>query len=138
MLLRLLYNFSLPDIIVPGTNSATNAQNSRIPAGENVLVIKTPRGVYLRTRQGKIFAVRTTPKDTVVSVSESTAHVTSSGDTTMSGLSTLASIASTSTATSCSTYGKKQLNNIICPPRWNLFIYGNQVLSCYYILLIHF
>jgi hypothetical protein len=50
------------DIIIPGTATSTDSRGSRIPAGENVLVIKTPKGVYIRTNQGKIFAVRTAPK----------------------------------------------------------------------------
>ena len=30
----------------------------RIPAGQNVLIIKTLKGVYIRTSDGKLFAVR--------------------------------------------------------------------------------
>ena len=55
------------DIVIPGTATATqsgSSSGSRIPAGETVLVIKTPKGVYIRTNQGKIFAVRTAPKGT--------------------------------------------------------------------------
>ena len=58
---------SVLDIIIPGTNTSTDAGPNKIPAGEKVLVIKTPKGVYIRTNQGKIFAVRTTPKTTASS-----------------------------------------------------------------------
>ena len=47
------------DIPIPG--ASTQGVN-KIPAGETVLVIRTPKGVYIRTPQGKIFAVRSTPK----------------------------------------------------------------------------
>ena len=102
---------SSTDIVVPGTNTTTNSQGSRIPAGENVLVIKTPRGIYLRTQQGKIFAVRTSPKDTAAaSASDMTAHgVSNVFNTTAAGHSTLATTTSTSTVTSCSSYGETLL-----------------------------
>ena len=106
----LMIIISLTDIVVPGTNTTTNSQGSRIPAGENVLVIKTPRGIYLRTQQGKIFAVRTSPKDSAASVSDTTAHGASDAfNTTAAGQSTLATTTSTSTVTSCSSYGETLL-----------------------------
>jgi hypothetical protein len=37
-------------------------EQQKIPAGENVLVIRTPKGVYIRTPKGKIFAVRSAIK----------------------------------------------------------------------------
>ena len=46
------------DIPIPGATQGV----TKIPAGETVLVIRTPKGVYIRTPQGKIFAVRSTPK----------------------------------------------------------------------------
>ena len=49
---------TISDIVIPGTNTATNSGPSKIPAGENVLVIKTSKGVYIRTNTGRIFAVR--------------------------------------------------------------------------------
>ena len=54
----------MTDIIIPGTTTISDASSAtnKIPAGEKVLVIKTPKGVYIRTSQGKIFAVRTAPK----------------------------------------------------------------------------
>lgn len=54
------------DITLPGTSTATQSGGSasgstitnKIPAGQQVFVIKTPKGVYIRTKEGKIFAVR--------------------------------------------------------------------------------
>ena len=77
------------DIIVPGTNVLSTA-TSRIPAGESVLVIKTPNGVYLRSEEGKIFAMRpndadrrdkktragTLPNDTVLGTANATSTAT--------------------------------------------------------------
>ena len=51
-------SISFSDITIPGSNTSSDSGPSKIPAGETVLVIKTPRGVYIRTPQGKIFAVR--------------------------------------------------------------------------------
>ena len=63
-MLLLLSPPPVSDILIPGTNTSTDsgATQNKIPAGEKVLVIKTPKGVYIRTGQGKIFAVRTAPK----------------------------------------------------------------------------
>ena len=77
------------DIIIPGTNTSTDAGPNKIPAGEKVLVIKTPKGVYIRTNQGKIFAVRTTPKTSGSSTASSS----------MSSSSTAATVARSSQAT---------------------------------------
>ena len=42
------------DIYIPGTNTVTQSGGrNKIPAGETVLVIKTPRGMYIRTNQVK-------------------------------------------------------------------------------------
>ena len=54
------------DITLPGTSTNTQSGVSasggtlmnKIPAGQQVFVIKTPKGVYIRTKEGKIFAVR--------------------------------------------------------------------------------
>ncbi|KAL3852710.1 hypothetical protein ACJMK2_016328 [Sinanodonta woodiana] len=49
------------DILLPGTNTATNSgvpKPNKIAAGQQVLIIKTPKGIYIRTTDGKIFAVR--------------------------------------------------------------------------------
>ena len=45
---------SFVDIVIPGTNTATQSTGggrNKIPAGETVLVIKTPKGMYIRTNQ---------------------------------------------------------------------------------------
>ncbi|XP_032825615.2 helicase ARIP4 isoform X1 [Petromyzon marinus] len=49
------------DIVVPGSHTSTNTQ-AKISAGENIFVIQGNRGVYIRTNDGKIFAVRSGPK----------------------------------------------------------------------------
>ncbi|XP_074644107.1 helicase ARIP4-like [Tubulanus polymorphus] len=47
------------DIVMPGTNTSTDSGTpSRIPAGQQIMVIKTQKGVYIRTAEGRIFAVR--------------------------------------------------------------------------------
>ena len=59
-----LYNF-YTEIVLPGTNTTTEAgktEPKKIPAGQQVLVIRTPKGVYIRTPDGKIFAVRSKPQ----------------------------------------------------------------------------
>ena len=51
--------------MLPGTNTTTEAGKSepkKIPSGQQVLVIRTPKGVYIRTPDGKIFAVRSKPQ----------------------------------------------------------------------------
>ncbi|CAC5401557.1 RAD54L2 [Mytilus coruscus] len=72
------------DITLPGTTTNTQSGVSasggtlvnKIPAGQQVFVIKTPKGVYIRTKEGKIFAVRAkTPLLTGISTA-STSSVT--------------------------------------------------------------
>ncbi|CAG5131189.1 unnamed protein product [Candidula unifasciata] len=48
------------EILLPGTNTGTQAGTpaNKIAAGQKILVIKTPKGVYIRTNDGKMFAVR--------------------------------------------------------------------------------
>ncbi|BFZ10339.1 hypothetical protein BsWGS_13379 [Bradybaena similaris] len=48
------------DIVLPGTNTGTQAgaNGNKIVAGEKIMVIKTPKGVYIRTDDGKMFAVK--------------------------------------------------------------------------------
>ena len=55
--LSLIFAFSYTDIILPGTNTVTNS-TPLIKAGEQVTFIKTQKGVYLRTTDGRILAVR--------------------------------------------------------------------------------
>nr|XP_020443078.1 helicase ARIP4 [Monopterus albus] len=45
------------DIVIPGANSTTDVQ-ARISAGESVHVIRGSKGTYIRTNDGRIFAIR--------------------------------------------------------------------------------
>nr|XP_040060978.1 helicase ARIP4 isoform X1 [Gasterosteus aculeatus aculeatus] len=45
------------DIVIPGTNSTTDVQ-ARISAGESIHVIRGSKGTYIRTNDGRIFAIR--------------------------------------------------------------------------------
>ncbi|XP_018541314.1 LOW QUALITY PROTEIN: helicase ARIP4 [Lates calcarifer] len=45
------------DIVIPGANSATDVQ-ARISAGESIHVIRGSKGTYIRTNDGRIFAIR--------------------------------------------------------------------------------
>ncbi|XP_067855097.1 helicase ARIP4 [Heptranchias perlo] len=45
------------DIVIPGTNTSTDVQ-ARINAGESIHVIRGTKGMYIRTCDGRIFAVR--------------------------------------------------------------------------------
>ncbi|XP_029006030.1 helicase ARIP4 [Betta splendens] len=45
------------DIVIPGVNSSTDVQ-ARISAGESVHVIRGSKGTYIRTNDGRIFAIR--------------------------------------------------------------------------------
>uniref|UniRef100_A0A4W4EQR2 Helicase ARIP4-like n=1 Tax=Electrophorus electricus TaxID=8005 RepID=A0A4W4EQR2_ELEEL len=49
------------DIVIPGTNSATNMQ-ARISAGESIHVIRGTKGAYIWTSDGRIFAIRAARK----------------------------------------------------------------------------
>ncbi|XP_055072737.2 helicase ARIP4 isoform X2 [Misgurnus anguillicaudatus] len=46
------------DIVIPGSNSSTDVQ-ARIGAGESIHVIRGSKGTYIRTNDGRIFAIRT-------------------------------------------------------------------------------
>ncbi|XP_077384956.1 helicase ARIP4 isoform X2 [Festucalex cinctus] len=45
------------DIFIPGSNSTTDVQ-ARIRAGESIHVIRGSKGTYIRTNDGRIFAIR--------------------------------------------------------------------------------
>ncbi|KAK5912518.1 hypothetical protein CesoFtcFv8_002381 [Champsocephalus esox] len=45
------------DIVIPGSNSTTDVQ-ARISAGESIHVIRGSKGTYIRTNDGRIFAIR--------------------------------------------------------------------------------
>uniref|UniRef100_UPI003AAAFA11 helicase ARIP4-like n=1 Tax=Centroberyx gerrardi TaxID=166262 RepID=UPI003AAAFA11 len=49
------------DIVIPGTNSSTDVQ-ARISAGESIHVIRGTKGTYIRTCDGRIFAIRAANK----------------------------------------------------------------------------
>ncbi|XP_056155506.1 helicase ARIP4-like [Lampris incognitus] len=49
------------DIVIPGTNSSTDVQ-ARISAGESIHVIRGTKGTYIRTSDGRIFAIRAANK----------------------------------------------------------------------------
>ncbi|XP_031424233.1 helicase ARIP4 isoform X3 [Clupea harengus] len=50
------------DIVIPGANSTTDVQ-ARIGAGESIHVIKGSKGTYIRTNDGRIFAIRSSGKN---------------------------------------------------------------------------
>ncbi|XP_076125390.1 helicase ARIP4 isoform X1 [Alosa pseudoharengus] len=49
------------DIVIPGANSTTDVQ-ARIGAGESIHIIKGSKGTYIRTSDGRIFAIRSSGK----------------------------------------------------------------------------
>lgn len=46
---------AVADIVLPSRGGGEEL--NKIPAGENILVIKTPKGMYIRTKKGRIYAV---------------------------------------------------------------------------------
>uniref|UniRef100_A0A2C9JT34 Helicase ARIP4 n=1 Tax=Biomphalaria glabrata TaxID=6526 RepID=A0A2C9JT34_BIOGL len=74
------------EIVLPGT--ATNTQagasavNNKIGAGEKILVIKTPKGVYIRTNDGKMFAVRSKSGVGIGDIGGTSASTTTTATTT--------------------------------------------------------
>uniref|UniRef100_A0A8C3AL71 RAD54 like 2 n=1 Tax=Cyclopterus lumpus TaxID=8103 RepID=A0A8C3AL71_CYCLU len=49
------------DIVIPGTNSSTDVQ-ARITAGESIHIIRGTKGTYIRSSDGRIFAIRAANK----------------------------------------------------------------------------
>ncbi|KAM3842946.1 LOW QUALITY PROTEIN: helicase ARIP4-like, partial [Diretmus argenteus] len=49
------------DIVIPGTNSSTDVQ-ARISSGESIHLIRGNKGTYIRTCDGRIFAIRAANK----------------------------------------------------------------------------
>ncbi|KAF0036794.1 hypothetical protein F2P81_012106 [Scophthalmus maximus] len=49
------------DIVIPGTNSSTDVQ-ARIEAGASIHIIRGTKGTYIRTSDGRIFAIRAANK----------------------------------------------------------------------------
>ncbi|KAK3585833.1 hypothetical protein CHS0354_038358 [Potamilus streckersoni] len=96
------------DILLPGTNTATNSgvpKPNKIAAGQQVLIIKTPKGIYIRTTDGKIFAVRSKSGGLPASTTPNTTTITCTTATTTTMVSTsnittgVASSATTPTVT---------------------------------------
>uniref|UniRef100_A0A8C6LPC2 RAD54 like 2 n=1 Tax=Nothobranchius furzeri TaxID=105023 RepID=A0A8C6LPC2_NOTFU len=62
------------DIMIPGTNRSIDAQ-ARITSGESIHVIRGTKGTYIRTSDGRIFAIRAANKAKTVDESDgSTNH----------------------------------------------------------------
>ncbi|KAJ3586450.1 hypothetical protein NHX12_012848, partial [Muraenolepis orangiensis] len=64
------------DIVIPGTNNSVDVQ-ARISAGESIHIIRGTKGAYIRTSDGRIFAVRAAnktkaPEDTSTSPAKDT------------------------------------------------------------------
>uniref|UniRef100_A0A3B3Z855 RAD54 like 2 n=1 Tax=Periophthalmus magnuspinnatus TaxID=409849 RepID=A0A3B3Z855_9GOBI len=49
------------DMVIPGTNSSADVQ-ARITAGESIHIIRGTKGTYIRTSDGRIFAIRAANK----------------------------------------------------------------------------
>lgn len=52
-----LYVFNFPDVVIP-TNSAEKS-NIILKEGQKVMVLKSPKGIYMQLESGKIIAIRT-------------------------------------------------------------------------------
>ncbi|KAH9492981.1 hypothetical protein Btru_022815 [Bulinus truncatus] len=73
------------EIVLPGTTTNTQAgasANNKIGAGEKILVIKTPKGVYIRTNDGKMFAVRSKSGAGIADIGGTSASTTTTATTT--------------------------------------------------------
>ncbi|XP_062608287.1 helicase ARIP4-like isoform X3 [Saccostrea cucullata] len=84
------------DIMLPGTATSTQstAGTNRIPAGQQIFIIKTPKGVYIRTNSGKIFAVRAKfplPGTTTAVTTTTSATTATSGSSVLTTADLLAS-----------------------------------------------
>uniref|UniRef100_A0A8C5I4P3 Helicase ARIP4-like n=1 Tax=Gouania willdenowi TaxID=441366 RepID=A0A8C5I4P3_GOUWI len=67
------------DIVIPGANSTTDVQ-ARINAGESIHIIRGSKGTYIRTNDGRIFAIRSGKiSRSVVGLPSSTIHPVSNG-----------------------------------------------------------
>ncbi|CAH1783913.1 unnamed protein product [Owenia fusiformis] len=104
------------DITIPGTTSSTTSGPQKVPAGSQVLVIKTPRGVYIRTGQGKIFAVRSAPNskgDSTPPLGGATGSTTSTTTTYSDGDSLASSGDRPLSLTTNSSKSKSMLTNLL-------------------------
>lgn len=53
-------DFSLSDVVIP--TSSADKQNIVLKAGQKVMVLKSPKGIYMQLETGKIIAIRTSMK----------------------------------------------------------------------------
>ena len=72
-------------------------------SGSQVLVIRTPKGIYIRTMDGKIFAVRTASQMAAAGISPEEMNALNQPPTTTTTVATSASSSSSHAATSTST-----------------------------------
>ncbi|RUS69118.1 hypothetical protein EGW08_023120, partial [Elysia chlorotica] len=81
------------EIVLPGTNTTTpsGGTTNKISAGQKILVIKTPKGVYIRTNDGKMFAVRSKSGTGLGGVVASAGAVSTGGATSTTTTTTLTS-----------------------------------------------
>ncbi|CAE1328762.1 RAD54L2 [Acanthosepion pharaonis] len=100
------------DIMLPGSNNNSSYPDV-IPAGQQIHVIKTPRGVYIRTNKGKIFAVRSKPVNSTVGTNTGNGSSSSTSTNTTSSATiitvTTASSNTTTTTPSSNASGTTQL-----------------------------
>ncbi|XP_049611705.1 helicase ARIP4 isoform X1 [Syngnathus scovelli] len=61
------------DMVIPGTNSSTDVK-ARITAGESIHVIRGTKGTYIRTSDGRIFAIRAANKPKISEENTATSH----------------------------------------------------------------
>lgn len=99
------------DIMLPGSNTSSDAgagaSGNKITAGQQIFIIKTPKGVYIRTSSGKIFSVRTKMPE----ISNATKIIVSSSST-----STVTSAISTSIITPTSAGSRPLTKAVIVTP----------------------
>lgn len=62
-------------ITIPSSNTSTYSTAKIIPAGQSVILLKTSKGCYLRTSDGKLYAIRNTSQPPTTSA-DATAMVT--------------------------------------------------------------
>lgn len=90
------------DIMLPGTATSTQStagtSTNKIPAGQQIFIIKTPKGVYIRTNSGKIFAVRAKfpLSGSTTAVASSSSPVTSATNSSTSSALTTADLLASS------------------------------------------
>ncbi|XP_054655742.1 helicase ARIP4-like isoform X2 [Dunckerocampus dactyliophorus] len=66
------------DMVIPGINSATDVK-ARITAGESIHVIRGTKGTYIRTSDGRIFAIRAANRPKTSEETSATSHKDSQG-----------------------------------------------------------